>query len=192
MPELDIELWAVTEIDISGVPHIAVTSSRDQAISHFFQMTYLFVHAAPEQKFRVIGDDDDAALTGLHLIWDHEAGALCVASLTRPGSIGSQPGWAPVERAKKEFTEIAAEVQAALDLTAGKLAPNEVERLSFSSAAVALGRELAEEMLANERSADIKPVTPARAKKIWAEMAGVRQYVQMMARIVGNDPKGPR
>lgn len=185
MTELNIELWAVTEIDITGVPHIAVTSSRDQAISHFFQMTYLFAHAAPDQKFKVIGDDYDAALTGLHLIWDHEAGALCVASLTRPGSIGSEPGWEPVKRERKEFAEIAEEIQAALDLTAGKLAPDEVERLSFSRASMALGRALAEEMLAEEQSAEIKPVTQARAKKIWAEMAGVRQYVRMMARVCG-------
>ena len=183
MPELNIELWAVTQIDISGVPQLAVTSSRDQAISHFLKMVYLFAHAAPDQKFKVIGDDDDAALTGLHLIWDHEAGALCVASLTRPASIGSEPGWAPLERAKKDFADIAEEIQAALDLTAGKLAPDEVERLSFSSAAMALGRELAAEMLAEERQADIKPVTQARAKKVWTEMAGVRQYIQMMARV---------
>lgn len=184
MADLEIELWAVTHVEISGVAHTAVTTSRDQAISHFFQQVYLFVHAAPDQKFRVIGDDYDAALTGLHLIWELEDGAISVASLTRPASIGSESGWEAVKRSNKEFSEIAAEVQAALDMTAGKLDAEEIERLSFSSAAMALGRDLAEEILSGEQE-DIKPVTQARAKRIWAEMAGVRQYVRMMARVCG-------
>jgi hypothetical protein len=99
MAELSIELWAVTEVDISGVARTAVSTSRDQAIAHFLQLAYLFAHAAPDQQFKVVGNDYDAALTGLHLIWASEAGPLCVASLTRPGSIGAEPGWAPRSRA---------------------------------------------------------------------------------------------
>ena len=185
MAELSVELWAVTEIDISGVPHIAVSTSRDQAISHFLQLAYLFAHAAPDQTFKVVGDDFDAALTGLHLIWDSEAGPLCVANLTRPGSLGSEPGWAPAERGNKEFSAIAAEIQAALDLAAGDLDPAEVERLGYSSAAMALGGGLAEEMLDHEHPSDAKPVSKTHAKKIWKEMGSVRQYVQMLARVSG-------
>lgn len=184
MAELSIDLWAVTEINISGVPQVVVSTSRDQAISHFMEMAYLFAHAAPDQRFKVVGDDDDASLTGLHLIWDNESAPWCVASLTRPGSIGSDPGWAPTERGAKEFTAIAAEIQAALELKAGKLDQAEIERLSFSSAAMALGRPLAVEMLDPEEPSDEpKPVTRARAKKIWDEMKSVRQYIQMLGRI---------
>lgn len=187
MAELCIELWAVTKTDLSGVSHVAVSSSRDQAVSHFMQTVYLFIHAAPDEKFTIVGDDWDAALTGLHLIWESEKATICVASLTRPGSIGSNPGYAPPAMSKRSFVDIADELKAAIAFGSNSLSPNDIERLKHSSAAMVLGRFLAEELLVPDESVDHKKVSLATAKRMWSSMGSVDQYIQMTAVVRSGD-----
>jgi hypothetical protein len=187
MANLSVEMFAVTVVDLSGVSHVAVTTDRDQAISHFMLQAYLFAHAAPDQTFRVVGGDVDAALSGLHLIWDRKDGAAVeLASLSIPGSIGASPGWVAPDYAKKSFFEIGSSLDAALRQHEGKLEPAEVERLRNSRAAFALGRPLAEVLISPD-DADQAPikVSQATAKRTWDAMASVDQYVEMLARVTG-------
>lgn len=185
MADLKIELWAVTETDLSGVTHVSVTSSRDEAVSHFMLSVYLFKHAAPDQNFVVVGDDYDAALTGLHLIWRSEDISISVASVTRPASIGSNPGYIPFETGEKSFVDLADEMNAAAAHVHGKLDPEEIERLKFSSAAMAMERYLAEALIEPDESIEHKKVSQAKAKRMWTAMKGVDQYVSMMAVVRG-------
>lgn len=184
---LSADIFVVTVVDISGVPHSVISTSRDEAISYFMSQAYLFAHAAPDQVFRVIGDDFDASLTGLHLIWDAgESGAVAVVSLTRPGSIGSNPGWVAPDHSEKPFTQIGDAIDLALRSNAGSLDASEVRRLQFSRAAMAMRRSLADEMLHTELESEDRPkVTEADAKRVWKEMAAVDQFVQMMAVVRG-------
>lgn len=191
MAEIKVDLWVVTTVDISGVPHVAVTSSRDDAISNFLQITYLFIHAAPNEKFTVVGDDFDAALTGMHLIWEMDGAPLCVASVSRPASIGNQEGYVPEERDKKNFVDLATEIQAAINMMTGRLDKKEIEKLQHSSAVLHLVHSMAETMIEDERSDRenrVEAVSPRKAKKTWSEMAEVRQYLQMTAIVQGCTP----
>lgn len=147
METSNTELWVVSQTDMSGVARTVVSTSRSQAIAHFLRCVYLFMHAAPQDKFRVLGDDRDAVLAGLHLIWEREDVSLCVASLTRPGVIGSDPDWSPTNRETGAFSVLAGEIQAAINLHAGKLDPAEVEQLSHSRAASILYGAITEEMI---------------------------------------------
>lgn len=181
MTDLNIELWAVTNTDLSGVTHVSVTSSRDEAVSHFMQSVYLFLHAAPEQHFVIVGDDYDAVLTGLHLIWKSDDFAISVASLTRPSSIGSNPGYLPFKTSDKSFVDLADEMNAAILQVHGKLESDEIDRLKFSSAAMALGQYLADELLKPDESVEHKKISHAKAKRMWTAMKDVDQYISMMA-----------
>ena len=185
MADLKIELWAVTKTDLSGVTHVSVTSSRDEAVSHFMHSVYLFMHAAPDQRFVVVGDDYDAALTGLHLIWTSDDVSISVASVTRPASIGSNPGYVPFMTADKPFVDLADEMNAAIAQVHGKLDVREIESLKFSSAAMAMGRYLAEELVEPDDSIEHKKVSQAKAKRMWTDMKDVDQYVSMMAVVRG-------
>lgn len=185
MTDLKIELWAVTQTDLSGVTHVSVTSSRDEAVSHFMHSVYLFKHAAPDENFVVVGDDYDAALTGLHLIWKSDDVSISVASVTRPASIGSNQGYVPFFTGEKSFFDLADEMNAAIALVHGKLDPEDVERLKFSSAAMAMGRYLAEALIEPDESLEHKKVSQAKAKRMWTGMKDVDQYISMMAVVRG-------
>ncbi|BDB30500.1 hypothetical protein Tamer19_42740 [Cupriavidus sp. TA19] len=175
------ELWIVSVVDLSGVPKSVVSPSRDEATSQFLHLAYLFVHATPDQRLRVVGDDEDAALTGMHLIWDSDdGGAVCLVSLTRAAVVRSAPGWSAAYRQNQTFASIAAEAQAALDATAGHLDPREVDRLSRSSAVFALNRPLAPLLVAGDER-DVPPIELARARSVWEEMKAVDQYIEMKA-----------
>ena len=181
MADLTIELWAVTNTDLSGVTHVSVTSSRDEAVSQFMHSVYLFMHAAPDQRFMVVGDDYDAALTGLHLIWKSDDVSISVASVTRPGSIGSNPGYVPFMTTERSFVDLADEMNAAIAQVHGKLEPEEIERLKFSSAAMAMGRYLAEALIETDESIEHKKISQAKTKRMWTAMKDVDQYISMMA-----------
>lgn len=180
-------VFAVTTTDFSGVSHTTITRSRDTALASFFEMTYLLVHAAADGRFTVVGDDDDAVLTGLHLILgDGQENSACVLSLTTPGRVVDEPGSISLRKAGQTFTQIASEIQSAIDLHAGKLDEAEVERLKFSEAAFLLGTLLAEEMLNDARDAKSAQPAPSEttAKRTWKEMTLVRQSVVMTARVL--------
>ena len=185
MADLSIELWAVTETDLSGVTHVAVTSSRDEAVSHFMQSVYLFMHAAPEQKFIVVGDDADAALTGLHLIWKGDELDTSLASVTRPASITSKPGYVPFAAGDASFADVAAEINAAIELNHGRLEPHEIRQLAHSSAAMTLFTPLAEELSKLGETVEHKKVSKAKAKRMWAAMRDVDQYISMTVVVQG-------
>lgn len=184
----NIDLYAITTIDLSGVANVVLATSRDQAISHFMQITYLFAHAASDERFRVVGDDEDASLGGLHLIWETEDNAIEVASLTRPGFVEPQDGWISPKYAQKSFVTIAQALDTALHSAAGTLPPAEVARLRNSRASFALHRPLAGEILSGWAALNLPgQVSPAAAKQAWESMASVKQFVGLTALVGSKD-----
>ena len=57
-------------------------------------------------------------------------------------------------------------IHAAIALEHGKLEPEEIERLKFSSAAMAMGRYLAEALIEPDDSIEHKKVSQAKAKRM--------------------------
>ncbi|WP_116328306.1 hypothetical protein [Cupriavidus taiwanensis] len=78
------------------------------------------------------------------------------------------------------FVRIAAEAQAALDITAGHLDPREVDRLSNSAAVFALTRPLASLLAAGDER-EVPAIELTRARAMWKEMKAVDQYIEMKA-----------
>ena len=177
------ERWCVTMNDISGVPGVVIAPSRKVAIEHFMQTVYLFLHAAPDQLFRVIGNDDDAALAGLHLVMNVGEAWVCLAALTRPGEIDPDCDLATEAGNAQSFVASASLIQSAIELTQGSLEVNEVERLSHSVAMLKVYRPLADIFAKEVEEVGETQSQEEKAIKTWDDMASIRHMVSLTATI---------
>jgi hypothetical protein len=107
--------------------------------------------------------------------------SISFASVTRPASISSKPGYVPYETGDASFVDLAKEMNAAIAQNHGRLDPQEIERLKHSAAAMALGAPLAKSLLDSEESE--KKISQAKAKRMWSAMKGVQQYISMTATV---------
>ena len=138
------DIWCVTTIDCGGLPTTVLANSRDDAVSHFYHLTYLFLHAAPDMDFMVVGNDDDAALAGLHLLIKTEEGHIPVLSLTKPGQLEKLKGSTIRRHGDRPFVEIAGDLQLVIEDKAGNLSQKDIDGLSRSGPAYALAYSKAE------------------------------------------------
>ena len=176
------DVWSITMTDDSTYPHVTQAIGRDNAIAAFMSQAYMFVHAH-KGTYSVVGEDNDAGLTGLHLIFQPENVddvTICAVSLASPMWIESQDGYKAPAWGDLELVGIAAHLQSAIDNT--KPSQTERNRLKVCEAALNWPRRLAEELLDGRTSGF--EVSPAEGRRIWKEMGQVRQWTCGTARVI--------
>ena len=179
------ELWVVSLVDLGGLAHSSIAKNRDDAISAFMSHVYMFVHSFPEAAFRIVGDDEDATLTGLHCLMRLEEEWLCVISMTSPASIQPQPGSSTFPWGDARFVQIAADIQTAVAKHQSLVSAEERARLSRSIVAILFTRNGAEALIegAQENSEPTDKISADRAAKVWNAMGRVRQFVLAIATV---------
>lgn len=178
------EVWTITTTEISGFPHVEIARDRDQAIAAFMSMVYMFVHVHAG-TYTVVGEDNDVALTGLHLIFKPEGVdlTLCVVSLVSPMVIIPQEGYEPPAPMPAEFTDVAAYLQHALD--GNKPSKAEQERLKQSTVARDWPGGMSLALLETPRSTYLDgKISPHEARRWWRDMGKVKQWSQGTGRVV--------
>ncbi|SRR5581483_3165018 len=179
------ELWVVSLVDFGGLAHSTIAKNRDDAVAAFMSHVYMFVHSFPEAAFRIVGDDDDAALTGLHCLMRLEKEWLCVISVTSPGVIEPQPGSTTFPWGDARFVQIAADIEGAVAKHQSLVSAEERERLRRSTVAVLFPRNGAEALIeaAQENDEPADKVSAHRAAQVWNAMGRVRQFVHVTATV---------
>jgi hypothetical protein len=116
------DVWSITLTDISGFPHVEIAQGRDQAIAAFMSLAYMFVHAH-EGEYRIVGEDDDVSLSGLHLLFTPKEleTPLCVVSLAAPMVVSSQEGYSVPALIPPEFRDVAQYLQTAIEKNKPKI-----------------------------------------------------------------------
>lgn len=185
MPELQRDLWSVTTVDISGFPTVTLAYGADDAISAFLHNTFIFVHLLPDANFRVVGEDDDAALSGLHLIemGDGDSTSTCLLSLTKPACIELQEGIKGYQcQGEPEFAKIGSELDATVAYYNGRL--KESDRTPFIKSHIAFRffKPMSQAIL--EGAPPRHHIDVERMNILWRIMKQIRLWINFKAKIV--------
>lgn len=180
--------WLVVENDLTGVPHVVASNDRAIAINYFLGVVYLHMHAAPNESFKVVGDDVDAALSGLHLLMQLDDSWVCMAALTQPALIEPQEDYDTLAANAPDFASTAMLIQGAIENNHGKLDQATVEKLSHSLAAMHIYRPLADIIASEEADDCVQPAPEVQRTDIentWRDMGRVKHMISMTAVVQG-------
>jgi hypothetical protein len=181
----DKDLWSITTTDFSGFPTVTLAIGMNNAIATFLQNSFMYVNLLSEAVLRVVGEEDDAALSGLHLIaeGDKNSDPTCLMSLVRPQMVELQEGISPFEMSTPpHFVRLGLDLDATLAYFKGRI--KETDRIKCVKSLIAhqLMHPFAKEILKGAKPR--QHVSDEKMNRLWDYMQSVRIWATFTANII--------